>query len=128
VSSKAALAVKPKETAQAGNAVIESELHDFAAWCKTRCRSSKPARVLKAQQLKMEALEEDCTPRLPSPRTMAVGYQGQSLKQLPLLRLATHRGRYPLPLPARTGEAREKPAPLYFKLAAADSIPSVSWI
>jgi len=76
VSSKAALAVKPKETAQPENAVIESELHDFAAWSKPDAGARSPARVLKAKQLKMEALEERLHRHASSPRTMRSGYQG----------------------------------------------------
>src|SRR6267154_11846 len=59
VSSKAALADKPKETAQPENAVIESELQDLRSLVESQMQELESQRaVLKAQQLKMEALEE----------------------------------------------------------------------
>jgi len=45
VSSKAAVADKPKETAQPENAVIESELRTFASLVQTRCRELEAQRA-----------------------------------------------------------------------------------
>jgi len=53
------LAVSQKKPRQPENAVIESELQDLSQpGAKPDAGARSPARVLKAQQLKMEALEE----------------------------------------------------------------------
>src|SRR5882762_684081 len=68
VSSKAAVAEKPKETAQPENAVIESELQDLRSLVQNQMQELESQRaVLKAQQLKMEALEEKLHATPPEP-------------------------------------------------------------
>src|SRR5882672_12704380 len=59
VSGKAAVPDKPKETAQPENAVIESELQDLRSLVQNQMQELEAQRAaLKAQQLKMEVLEE----------------------------------------------------------------------
>src|SRR6266436_3739328 len=59
VSGKAAVADKPKETAKPENAVIESELQDLRSLVQSQMQELESQRAaLKAQQLRMEALEE----------------------------------------------------------------------
>src|ERR1700680_1799318 len=67
VSSKAAAADKPKETAKAENAVIESELQDLRSLVQGQMQELESQRAaLKAQQLKMETLEEKLHTTMPS--------------------------------------------------------------
>src|ERR1700731_3833879 len=59
VSGKAAVPDKPIETAKPENAVIESELQDLRSLVQSQMQELESQRaVLKAQQLKMEALEQ----------------------------------------------------------------------
>src|ERR1700731_472035 len=59
VSGKAAVPDKPIETAKPENAVIESELQDLRSLVQSQMQELESQRAaLKAQQLKMEALEE----------------------------------------------------------------------
>jgi hypothetical protein len=58
-SPRTAVAEKAKETAKPENAVIESELQDLRSLVQSQMQELESQRaVLKAQQLKMEALEE----------------------------------------------------------------------
>src|SRR6266550_3690615 len=113
-SRKAAMADKPKETARPENAVIESELQEL--------ESQRAA--LKAQQLKMEALEEKlhATPSEPvnasaeAPTTISGATPAAAIGTTPRTLSAT------AATPAQ-GATEEKPSPLYFKIGAAEFYP-----
>jgi len=125
VSSKAALAVKPKETAQPENAVIESELQDLRSLVQNQMQELEAQRaVLKAQQLKMEALEERLHATPSEPANNAVGVPGAISETTP----ASAIGNTPRTLSATAAlpaqeKPEEKPAPLYFKIGAAEFYP-----
>src|SRR6195256_2016464 len=125
VSSKAALAEKPKETAQPENAVIESELHDLRSLVQNQMQELEAQRaVLKAQQLKMEALEERLHARPSEPANNAVGVPGAISETTPTAAI----GNTPRTLSATAAlpaqeKTEEKPAPLYFKIGAAEFYP-----
>ena len=125
VSSKAALAEKPKETAQPENAVIESELHDLRSLVQNQMQELEARRaVLKAQQLKMEALEEKLHVTPSEPANIAVGVPGAISETTPAAAI----GNTPRTLSAAAAlpaqeKTEEKPAPLYFKIGAAEFYP-----
>ena len=125
VSSKAAVAEKPKETALPENAVIESELHDLRSLVQNQMQELEAQRaVLKAQQLKMEALEERLHATPSEPANNAVGVPGAISETTPAAAI----GNTPrtlsttAALPAQE-KTEEKPAPLYFKIGAAEFYP-----
>ena len=125
VSSKAAVAEKPKETAQPENAVIESELHDLRSLVQNQMQELEAQRaVLKAQQLKMEALEERLHATPSEPANIAVGAPEAIPEATPVAAIAntprTLSATAALPAQEKT---EEKPAPLYFKIGAAEFYP-----
>src|SRR6266550_2639776 len=125
VSSKAAVADKPKETAQPENAVIESELQDLRSLVQSQMQELEAQRaVLKAQQLKMEALEERLHATPSEPANNAVGVPGAISETTP----AAAMGNTPRTLSATAAlpaqeKTEEKPSPLYFKIGAAEFYP-----
>ena len=125
VSSKAAVAEKPKETAQPENAVIESELQDLRSLVQNQMQELEAQRaVLKAQQLKMEALEERLHATPSEPANNAVGVPGAISETTPAAAI----GNTPRTLSATAAlpaqeKTEEKPAPLYFKIGAAEFYP-----
>src|SRR5258706_2603491 len=125
VSSKAALAEKPKEPAQPENAVIESELQDLRSLVQNQMQELEAQRaVLKAQQLKMEALEERLHATPSEPANYAVGVPGAISETTPAAAI----GNTPRTLSATAAlpaqeKPEEKPAPLYFKIGAAEFYP-----
>jgi hypothetical protein len=125
VRSKAALAEKPKETAQPENAVIESELQDLRSLVQNQMQELEAQRaVLKAQQLKMEALEERLHATPSEPANNAVGVPGGISETTPAAAIGnTPRTQSAIAaLPAQE-KTEEKPAPLYFKIGAAEFYP-----
>jgi len=125
VSSKAAVAEKPKETAQPENAVIESELQDLRSLVENQMQELEAQRaVLKAQQLKMEALEEKLHATPSEPANIAVGAPEAIPEATPVAAIAntprTLSATAALPAQEKT---EEKPAPLYFKIGAAEFYP-----
>src|SRR6266566_3667292 len=125
VSSKAAVAVKPKETAQPENAVIKSELQDLRSLVQNQMQELEAQRaVLKAQQLKMEALEErlHVTPlesvnaSVEAPVPIIEATPAAAIGSTPRILSAT------AAMPAQ-GATEEKPSPLYFKIGAAEFYP-----
>lgn len=125
VSSKAAVADKPKETAQPENAVIESELQDLRSLVQNQMQELEAQRaVLKAQQLKMEALEERLHATPSEPANYAVAVSGAISEATPAAAIG-NTPRTPsatAALPAQE-KPEEKPAPLYFKIGAAEFYP-----
>src|SRR6266576_6426064 len=125
VSSKAAVAVKPKETAQPENAVIKSELQDLRSLVENQMQELEAQRaVLKAQQLKMEALEERLHATPSEPANYAVAVSGAISEATPAAAIG-NTPRTPsatAALPAQE-KPEEKPAPLYFKIGAAEFYP-----
>jgi hypothetical protein len=125
VSGKAAVADKPKETAKLENAVIESELQDLRSLVQNQMQELEAQRaVLKAQQLKMEALEERLHATPSEPANNAVGVPGAVSEATPAAAI----GNTPRTLSATAAlpaqeKTEEKPAPLYFKIGAAEFYP-----
>ena len=125
VSGKAAVADKPKETAQPENAVIENELQDLRSVVQNQMQELEAQRaVLKAQQLKMEALEEKLHVTPSEPANNAVGVPGAIYEATPAVAI----GNTPRTLSATAAlpaqeKTEEKPAPLYFKIGAAEFYP-----
>src|SRR6266550_2895236 len=124
-SRKAAMADKPKETARPENAVIESELQDLRSLVQSQMQELESQRAaLKAQQLKMEALEEKlhATPSEPvnasaeAPTTISGATPAAAIGTTPRTLSAT------AATPAQ-GATEEKPSPLYFKIGAAEFYP-----
>src|SRR5467141_1594264 len=125
VSSKAAVAEKPKETAQPENAVIENELQDLRSLVQNQMQELEAQRaVLKAQQLKMEALEEKLHVTSSEPANNAVEVPGAISETTPSAAIGnTPRTQSAIAaLPAQE-KTEEKPAPLYFKIGAAEFYP-----
>jgi len=125
VSGKAAVADKPKETAKLENAVIESELQDLRSLVQNQMQELEAQRaVLKAQQLKMEALEERLHATPSEPANYAVAVSGAISEATPAAAIG-NTPRTPsatAALPAQE-KPEEKPAPLYFKIGAAEFYP-----
>jgi hypothetical protein len=116
---------KPKETAKPENAVIESELQDLRSLVQAQMQELESQRAaLKAQQLKMEALEEKLHTTPSEPVSTPVAASAAISTETP----ATAIGTTPRTLstaaaiPAQ-GAAEEKPSPLYFKIGAAEFYP-----
>jgi|GEM_PF-271054 len=125
VSSKAAVTEKPKEPAKPENAVIESELQDLRSLVLNQMQELEAQRaVLKAQQLKMEALEEKLHATPSEPANYAVAVSGAISEATPVAAI----GNTPRTLSATAAlpaqeKTEEKPAPLYFKIGAAEFYP-----
>src|SRR5260370_22748481 len=121
-----AVAEKPKEPAKPENAVIESELQDLRSLVQSQMQELESQRAaLKAQQLKMEALEEKlhATPSEPAnasvaaPAAISEPTPGAATVAAPRTLSAV------AATPAQGAAAEEKPSPLYFKIGAAEFYP-----
>jgi hypothetical protein len=125
VSGKAAVADKPKETATPENAVIESELQDLRSLVQSQMQELESQRAaLKAQQLKMESLEEKLHDTSSEPMSTPVAEPSAIPEATPVAAI----GSTPRTLSATAampaqGGAEEKPSPLYFKIGAAEFYP-----
>jgi hypothetical protein len=125
VSGKAAVAGKPIETAQPENAVIESELQDLRSLVQNQMQELEAQRTaLKAQQLKMEALEERLHATPSEPANIAVAVPEAIPEATPVAAI----GNTPRTLSATAAlptqeKTEEKPSPLYFKIGAAEFYP-----
>ena len=118
-------AEKPKEAVKPENAAIEIELQDLRSLVESQMQELEAQRAtLKAQQLKMEALEE----KLHSSSSEAVSAPAAEPALSSEATPSAAIGAAPRPLsaslatPAQNG-AEEKPSPLYFKIGAADFYP-----
>ncbi len=119
-------AEKAKETTRPENAVIESELQDLRSLVQSQMQELESQRAaLKAQQLKMEALEEKlhATPSEPAnasvaaPAAISEPTPGAAIGAAPRTLSAV------AATPAQGAAAEEKPSPLYFKIGAAEFYP-----
>jgi hypothetical protein len=115
-----------KETAKPENAVIESELQDLRSLVQAQMQELESQRAaLKAQQLKMESLEEKLHATVPSEPLNAPVAATAAISEATS---ATAIGAAPRTLstaaamPAQSA-AEEKPSPLYFKIGAAEFYP-----
>jgi hypothetical protein len=124
-SPRTAGAEKAKETAKPENAVIESELQDLRSLVQSQMQELEAQRAaLKAQQLKMEVLEEKlhATPSEPvsipvaAPAAIPEAQPTAAVGSSPRTLAAS------VAMPAQ-GAAEEKPSPLYFKIGAAEFYP-----
>jgi hypothetical protein len=122
---------KAKEAAKPENAVIESELQDLRSLVQSQMRELEAQRAaLKAQQLKMEVLEEKLHTTVSEPVSAPVAEPAASSVATPIS-VATPSaaiGAAPRTLSASVatpaqGAAEEKPSPLYFKIGAAEFYP-----
>src|SRR5882762_7368322 len=124
-SPTAAVAEKAKEPTKPENAVIESELQDLRSLVQSQMQELESQRaVLKAQQLKMEALEDKLHATPSEPANYAVGVPGAISETTPAAAI----GNTPRTLSATAAlpaqeKTEEKPAPLYFKIGAAEFYP-----
>ena len=124
-SSATTVAAKAKEAVKPENAVIESELQDLRSLIQSQMQELEAQRAaLKAQQLKMEVLEE----KLHTTPSEPVSIPGAEPAVTPEATPAVAIGTTPRTLsasvatPAQNG-AEEKPSPLYFKIGAAEFYP-----
>src|ERR1700730_513197 len=123
--SPAPAAAKAKEAVKPENAVIESELQDLRSLVQSQMQELEAQRAaLKAQQLKMEVLEEKLHATPSESVTSPVAEPAVSSQPTPSAAI----GAAPRTLstsvatPAQNG-AEEKPSPLYFKIGAAEFYP-----
>jgi hypothetical protein len=115
-----------KETAKAENAVIESELQDLRSLVQAQMQELESQRaVLKAQQLKMESLEEKLHATVPSePLNAPVPATAAISDATPAIAIgATPRTLSTAAAMPAQGAAEEKPSPLYFKIGGAEFYP-----
>jgi hypothetical protein len=125
VSGKAAVPDKPIETAKPENAVIESELQDLRSMVQSQMQELESQRAaLKAQQLKMEVLEEKLHATASEPVNASVEAPTAISEATPAAAI----GGTPRTLSATAampaqGATEEKPSPLYFKIGAAEFYP-----
>lgn len=118
-SEKAKEAVKPE------NAVIESELQDLRNLVQSQMQELEAQRaVLKAQQLKMEVLEEKLhvSPSAPVSAPIAEPPVVSELKPSAAIGATPRTLSASVTMPAQRA-AEEKPSPLYFKIGAAEFYP-----
>src|SRR6267154_15386 len=124
-SPATAAAGKAKEAVKTENAVIESELQDLRSLVQNQMQELEAQRAaLKAQQLKMEVLEEKRHTTPSEPVTVPVAAPAVAPEATPAVAI----GAKPRTLSASVampaqGAAEEKPAPLYFKIGAAEFYP-----
>jgi len=124
-SPATAAAGKAKEAVKTENAVIESELQDLRSLVQNQMQELEAQRAaLKAQQLKMEVLEEKLHTTPSEPVTVPVAAPAATLEATPAVAI----GAKPRTLSASVampaqGAAEEKPSPLYFKIGAAEFYP-----
>jgi hypothetical protein len=120
-----AAADKPKETAKPENAVIESELQDLRSLVQAQMQELESQRAaLKAQQLKMEALEEKLhtAPSEPVSTPVAETVAISAVTPAAVIGATPRTLSTAAAMPAQ-GAAEEKPSPLYFKIGAAEFYP-----
>ena len=116
---------KGKEAVKSENAVIESELQDLRSLVQSQMQELEAQRAaLKAQQLKMEVLEEKLHSTPSEPVTVPLAAPAATLEATPAVAI----GAKPRTLSASVampaqGAAEEKPSPLYFKIGAAEFYP-----
>jgi len=116
---------KAKEAVKTENAVIESELQDLRSLVQNQMQELEAQRAaLKAQQLKMEVLEEKLHTTPSEPVTVPVAAPAVAPEATPAVAI----GAKPRTLSASVampaqGAAEEKPSPLYFKIGAAEFYP-----
>jgi hypothetical protein len=125
VSGKAAVPDKPKETATPENAVIESELQDLRSLVQSQMQELESQRAaLKAQQLKMEVLEEKLHATPSEPVSASVAEPSANPEATPAAAIGSTPRTFSATaaIPAQGGE-EEKPSPLYFKIGAAEFYP-----
>src|SRR5216684_5476317 len=121
-----AVAEKPKEPAKPENAVIESELQDLRSLVQSQMQELESQRAaLKAQQLKVEALEEKLHATPSEPVNVPVAAPAAISEQAPAVAIgATQRTLSAVAAtPAQGAAAEEKPSPLYFKIGGAEFYP-----
>jgi len=124
-SSATTAAGKGKEAVKSENAVIESELQDLRSLVQSQMQELEAQRAaLKAQQLKMEVLEEKLHTTPSEPVSVPVAAPPATLEATPAVAI----GAKPRTLSASVampaqGAAEEKPSPLYFKIGAAEFYP-----
>jgi len=125
VSGKAAVPDKPKETATPENAVIESELQDLRSLVQSQMQELESQRAaLKAQQLKMEVLEEKLHATPSEPGNASVAEPSAIPEATPAAAISsTPRTLSTTAAIAAQGGEEEKPSPLYFKIGAAEFYP-----
>lgn len=124
-SPATAAAATAKETAKPENAVIESELQDLRSLVQSQVQELESQRAaLKAQQLKMEALEEKlhATPSEPVNTPVAASAAISTATPAAAIGAAPRTLSASAAKPAQ-GAAEEKPSPLYFKIGAAEFYP-----
>ena len=121
-----AVTEKAKETAKPENAVIESELQDLRSLVQSQMQELESQRAaLKAQQLKVEALEEKLHATPSEPVNVPVAAPAAISEEAPAVAIgATPRTLSAVAAtPAQGAAAEEKPSPLYFKIGAAEFYP-----
>ena len=120
-----AVAERAKETTKPENAVIESELQDLRSLVQSQMQELESQRAaLKAQQLKMEALEERLHSAPSEPVSTAVTTPAAISVESPVAAIsATPRTLSASVATPAQGAAEEKPSPLYFKIGAAEFYP-----
>src|SRR5713226_4624467 len=117
---------KAKEAVKTENAVIESELQDLRSLVQSQMQELEAQRAaLKAQQLKMEVLEEKLHATPSEPVNVPVAAPAAISEEAPAVAI----GATPRTLsavagtPAQGAAAEEKPSPLYFKIGGAEFYP-----
>ncbi|MCU1343077.1 MAG: hypothetical protein JWN92_2500 [Candidatus Acidoferrum typicum] len=124
-SPATAAAAKAKEAVKPENAVIESELQDLRDLIQSQMQELEAQRAaLKAQQLKMEVLEEKLHSTPPEPVSVPVAAPAATPEATPAVAIgaAPRTLSASVAMPAQ-GAAEEKPSPLYFKIGAAEFYP-----
>jgi hypothetical protein len=124
-SPATAAAGKAKEAVKTENAVIESELQDLRSLVQNQMQELEAQRAaLKAQQLKMEVLEEKLHTTPSVPLTTPVAAPAAVSEPTPAVAIgaAPRTLSASVAMPAQ-GAAEEKPSPLYFKIGAAEFYP-----
>jgi hypothetical protein len=120
-----AAAETAKEAAKPENAVIESELQDLRSLVQSQMQELESQRAaLKAQQLKMEVLEEKLHATPSEPVSAPVSESAATFEATPGAGIGStpHTLTASAAMPAQGG-AEEKPSPLYFKIGAAEFYP-----
>src|ERR1700730_5041773 len=123
--SPATAAAKAKEAVKPENAVIESELQDLRSLVQSQMQELESQRAaLKAQQLKMEVLEEKLHTTPSEPVSIPVAEPAVTPEATPAVAIGTTPRTLSasVAMPAQ-GAAEEKPSPLYFKIGAAEFYP-----
>jgi hypothetical protein len=124
-SPTTAVAEKAKEPAKPENAVIESELQDLRSLVQSQMQELESQRaVLKAQQLKMEALEEKLHGTRSEPVNTPVAEPAAISEATPAFAI----GAAPRTIPASTAsmpaqEKAEEASPLQLRIGSAYIIP-----